>query len=954
MNTRKTVHILSHTHWDREWYLDSKYTNEWLIVFFDNLLALMDREPAYKFILDGQTLILEDWFEQLEKSGRNVAENKRKIKTYVRRGRLTVGPYYVQTDWQLVSGESLARNLLIGHRLATGFGKSMEVGWLPDNFGQISQAPQIHAQCGLRGLYVWRGVYMKPNEVKTEFLWKSPDGTALPSVYLINSYRNAMRLAAMPAIAKKRVTDEIARMDCFNTTSHVLLMDGYDQDLEPDDVMPVLRRMNAEQNDFTVQQSTPEEYLDAVLAEKPDLPILEGTQYNGHYISVFPGVMSARIYLKQQNDMTQHMLERLIEPLSSFNFLFGGEYGETTIESLWKLMLKNQPHDSICGVGIDQVHADMESRHMLIRRGAGEYLQRVLSELCSRIDTSESGKKESLVVWNTSLRTRNAVVRYRNRYVSAGTLPSFGWKVIDPDAVADRETAWVREGSGEFRCISGNGLVEISIRHDGSFDLTDCSSGTVYEKLGVLEDSGDAGDLYSHAKPENDMIRRSTESPVEITVTCDSKTAVAFRISCSMHIPEGLSDDGKTRSGRMTEMPVVTHIRLETGSPIVKIDTYIRNTAKNHVLRALFPTNLKITRSYGGSPFDVTCHPLHTEALDENNLPARLRNIIIGAREPGSNGFFLGQNFADVSDGIHGLAVFNRGLPEYQVRENSGCIALTLFRGVGSITREVDNQTRIGDAGPGISTPDGQCLRDFHFAYGVYPHKGDAHDGMVAYAADDFAHPVLAAETLPHPGELRPEYSLLGIVEGQAMLSAFKKAETHDTIILRIFNPSKNPSAIVLRCGLPLSAAWRCDLLEHHLKNLPVGEGDKLCVDLSAKEIVTLDLDFGKREIPCGTLVQAEPVDETEEENFSAYPAVPAVSKAELYGELRQAALLAGRVGDAGCRRAALEAKLSAILMRSRFSEQEIRSLGLELNNARVQKRLQDYIASYDAHADSD
>jgi alpha-mannosidase len=59
----------------------------------------------------------------------------------------------------------------------------MKIGWLLDNFGQISQTVQIHAQCGLRGLFVWRGVYMDPEKVKSEFIWKSPDGTLFPALY---------------------------------------------------------------------------------------------------------------------------------------------------------------------------------------------------------------------------------------------------------------------------------------------------------------------------------------------------------------------------------------------------------------------------------------------------------------------------------------------------------------------------------------------------------------------------------------------------------------------------------------------------------------------------------------------------------------------------------------------------------------------------------------------------
>ena len=83
--------------------------------------------------------------------------------------------------------------MLIGNKKAAEYGNVMRVGWLLDNFGQISQASQIHKECNMRGLYVWRGVEMNPKDVQSEFIWESPDGTTLPSVYLLNSYRNVMR-----------------------------------------------------------------------------------------------------------------------------------------------------------------------------------------------------------------------------------------------------------------------------------------------------------------------------------------------------------------------------------------------------------------------------------------------------------------------------------------------------------------------------------------------------------------------------------------------------------------------------------------------------------------------------------------------------------------------------------------------------------------------------------------
>ena len=103
MNHYMNIQVISHTHWDREWYLNSPYTNPWLVPFFDSLFKMLDKEPGYRFVLDGQTSMIEDWVEQLEKRGEDSAPYLQRLGQYTRQGRVCVGPYYLQPDWQLVS-----------------------------------------------------------------------------------------------------------------------------------------------------------------------------------------------------------------------------------------------------------------------------------------------------------------------------------------------------------------------------------------------------------------------------------------------------------------------------------------------------------------------------------------------------------------------------------------------------------------------------------------------------------------------------------------------------------------------------------------------------------------------------------------------------------------------------------------------------------------------------------
>jgi alpha-mannosidase len=133
------VHIVNHTHWDREWFLTSEYTSRWIPGLIQNIERRVASRPSYRFLLDGQTLVVEDFLHvapEMEPVVRSLVEN----------GCLTIGPYYSQSDWQLASGELLLRNLQYGLQDARRFGREVDIGWLVDTFGHISQAPQMAAR----------------------------------------------------------------------------------------------------------------------------------------------------------------------------------------------------------------------------------------------------------------------------------------------------------------------------------------------------------------------------------------------------------------------------------------------------------------------------------------------------------------------------------------------------------------------------------------------------------------------------------------------------------------------------------------------------------------------------------------------------------------------------------------------------------------------------------------
>ncbi|HPI72730.1 MAG TPA: alpha-mannosidase, partial [bacterium] len=166
-NKKYKLHVISNTHWDREWVYPFQETRLLLLDFMDDLLDLLDRDPKFhSFLLDSQTLAVEDYLDLRP-------ERLEQVKRHVRSGRLIVGPWYSLPEEYIVNGESLVRNLVVGHRLATEWGKVSKIGYTPFSYGQTSQMPQIYRGFDIDTIIFYRGI----NTPQSEFIMEGPDGS---------------------------------------------------------------------------------------------------------------------------------------------------------------------------------------------------------------------------------------------------------------------------------------------------------------------------------------------------------------------------------------------------------------------------------------------------------------------------------------------------------------------------------------------------------------------------------------------------------------------------------------------------------------------------------------------------------------------------------------------------------------------------------------------------------
>lgn len=151
------------------------------------MIELLEQIVNFEFFhLDAQTLILKDYLEIRP-------ENEQRLRDLIAQGRSMIGPWFVQGDEVLVSGESNVRNLLYGEKLCKRFGaESMKVGYLPDQFGHIGQMPQILKGFGIESFVFGRG-FDSHKRLLSEFVWEGSDGSRVLAVNMPYWYNNAQR-----------------------------------------------------------------------------------------------------------------------------------------------------------------------------------------------------------------------------------------------------------------------------------------------------------------------------------------------------------------------------------------------------------------------------------------------------------------------------------------------------------------------------------------------------------------------------------------------------------------------------------------------------------------------------------------------------------------------------------------------------------------------------------------
>lgn len=429
------VHIVSHSHWDREWYQSFDKHRMNLVELFDDLLELFETDKEFRsFHLDGQFIPLDDYLE--------IRPHKEaELKKWIAQGRLIVGPYYILQDELLLSGEENVRNALVGKSYTKKWGDYMpQIGYFPDTFGHVGQLAQLCVKAGWKYAFIGRGV--KPigfdNQVVedenftsqySEMWLEAPDGSKVLGILFANWYNNGNEIPTDREKAKVFWDKKIADAKRFASTDSLLFMNGCDHQPVQKDLSDAIRVANELYPEITFVHSSLEEYAKELEQKLPsDLAVIKGEmtsqETDGWY--TLANTASSRIGLKQSNMRIADKLTTIAEPLSYMAKDYVA-YPQEELDYVWKMLLQNLPHDSICGCSIDAVHKEMETRFRKAEDTLDFVIDKVFSGFIKGVDTSALPQGAiPFVVCNPSPNAKEEIIKevhsLRRHYFKDSTL----------------------------------------------------------------------------------------------------------------------------------------------------------------------------------------------------------------------------------------------------------------------------------------------------------------------------------------------------------------------------------------------------------------------------------------------------------------------------------------------------------------------------------------------------
>lgn len=675
---------------------------------------------------------------------------------------------------------------------------------------------------------------------------------------------------------KQAILDMIGREGGHFTTPVFLAMHGHDisvaHPLESRIIKDARELLHGEyaieHTDLEGFWAEAEKYLD-----REKMTVLKGERRSylkeGKWTFLFPGTTSARTYLKQKDFAATARLVYYAEPLAAMAASLGMAYPKSYLDRGWAFLLANHTHDANGGCAPDAVCEEIAGRYAkasdigdIVTEDAMCHVARNLSpkgqpqgamqlivfnplpfqrdavvpvdleiparhkanaaQLVSGSDPQverqaiSAEKSSSFVdsIWDVPRIVNSNRVKF---YAKFSKLPGLGYRAytITPESEPLRARGSIVANDTSLE----NEWLRASVNANGTVDLVCKKTRKVYRGLNYLTSQGECGNAWKHVPPAFERKYNSQAVRANICVKESGPLVGTIGVAYDFEVPADYGD-GTGRSEVMTKIPIRIDYRLRAGSQRLEVTLSLNNTAKDHWLRASFPSHIQATESVSDTHFDVVSRPI---ALPDST--GWVEEVF---------GMHPLQTFVSLSDEKDCLALLPQGLFEYEILEDDArTVALTLLRACRiKLAVSEEKFTELPDTGV-------QCLGEQTFRFAIFAGDGDWASNALLSQAADANHPVRAIMTSRGQGDLPLEASLFTLDNTVLHVSAVKQAEDGNGLILRIFNPCETLQHASLNFQQMIKSALRCRMDETDIEPIPTSEC-QVQVSIGAKKICSV------------------------------------------------------------------------------------------------------------------
>lgn len=808
-----TISAVGHTHLDVGWLWRVTHTRDKTGRSFATVLKLMSEYPGFVFMYNQSVLFNflktdypEIWAGVVEK---------------VKSGQFEIeGAMWVEPDANIVSGESMVRQIMRGRRFhIENFGVTPRTVWLPDTFGYSANMPQILTRSGLDYFVTsklsWNDTDRHPYDT---FWWKGIDGTNTKAQLITAQKFDSDRIFTTynSDLSVSEVMGAWKRYEPKAVHDEVLLCYGFgDGGGGPTRAM-IERGIRLERG----IPGAPKVKLEGIvpfldrLGEKMDADKMAFPVWNGElYLQYHRGTLTNVAKNKYNNRKSERLLREL-EYLSAMAMRSGVPYPSEKLNEFWELVLINQFHDILPGTSIAEVYVDSDAEYdglfSTLASGNGPWH----SAAKALAPTGKSG----LQLFNFTGHERSGLVRIDNAPANAAL--AAGSTVLPLQVVHDADgtvsaaapaivpplgwTTATLVASGEVPRSSlsasihhlENHLIRVTLDDNGEitsvFDKAASRelipAGQTANRLVAYEDKSlnwDAWDIDRYFEEQSWPLKTATK--VELIETGPYRAAI--RITRTY------------QSSKFTQI-----VSLEAGAKQVEFDTFIDWVERQTVIKAEFPFDLNVSEIRSEIQFGHVKRATHRNtSWDRARFEASMHRWV------------------DISEPDFGGALLNDCKYGYDAYEQ--LVRLTLVR---------------GSTQPNANSDIGQ----HRIKYALLVHAGTNDLASVPVAAERFNNPVAVAGT---PAIGRPDttttFSFASVDAGNVTLETVKKAENSDAVVLRLYEHANARANATITFGIPVKSAKLVNLMEEGAEPVEV-RNNSVTLNLRPFEIATLMLEM--------------------------------------------------------------------------------------------------------------